>query len=132
MTKKEVLVNFIKSAECSNDFKQYVINKCLISTDYFELDLRAYVEDSLENMECMDSSDDAFDNMLEEKMDDYGCETIEELVDDMIELHGDAVQWYIDMYGEDQFFKIVLENNLIDIDVAVDKLHFKYKERNKK
>lgn len=119
MTKKEVLVNFLKNVECSKDFKQYIINNCLVNADHFEMDLRGYIEDSLEDLECIDSSYDAFENMLEEKMDDYSCETIEELVDDMLELHGDAVQWYIDMYGEDRFFEVALENDLIDVDVAI-------------
>ena len=119
MTKKEVLFNFLNNVECSKDFKQYVINNCLVNTDHFEMDLRAYVEDSLEDLECTDSSDDVFENMLEEKMDDYGCETIEELVNDMMELHGDAVQWYIDMYGEDRFFEVALKNDLIDVDAAI-------------
>ena len=119
MTKKEVLFNFLNNVECSKDFKQYVINNCLVNTDHFEMDLRAYVEDSLEDLECTDSSDDVFENMLEEKMDDYGCETIEELVNDMMELHGDAVQWYIDMYGEDRFFEVALKNDLIDVDATI-------------
>lgn len=90
--------------ERSRDYANRLVEECyengLIDDDDFEKD-----EDGEPNYEeCTKDEDDLIDMLV-----DYMREE-------------DAVQWYRDTFGDDDFKKVVTDNNLVDFDEVIDEV----------
>lgn len=92
--------------ESSKEFDNRLVEECyergLIDDDDFEENEDGDVDHEL----CKKDNDDL----------------IELMVDDMNSEYDDAVQWYIDNFGEKDLSDCVIEHNLVDLDDVVDEV----------
>lgn len=76
--------------------------------DWFETAMdesnRFYIDDIRE--ECANT--DEYESRLAEEMADANCETEEEYLDFLNSNYDDAIEWYVDNFGADEFGKACL------------------------
>ena len=90
--------------ERSRDYANRLVEECyengLIDDDDFEKD-----EDGEPNYEeCTKDEDDLIDMLVDYMRED------------------DAIRWYRDTFGDDDFKKVVIDNNLVDFDEVIDEV----------
>ena len=116
----------------SEDFKQWIENNA-IDTDWFKDAVTEYMEAYADDIENESSSDDRFENRLEEEMYDAGIIDDEDLengydfdssrfdfIERLVNNAGDPIDYCRDNFGSDWVSQVAKENNLYDIDEIVD------------
>lgn len=76
--------------------------------DWFETAMdesnRFYIDDIREEYSCSDE----YESRLDEEMADANCETEEEYLDFLNGQWEDPIEWYVDIFGADEFGKACL------------------------
>ena len=114
---EEYISNFIDDCGISafTPYAQrYIIENYMDKSWFNEAMIESY-ESYVEDIKLESSSDKDFENRLEEEISDTGCEDEESYVEYLCSQYSDGVEWYIDNFGEADFFKICKETCHLDI-----------------
>ena len=116
----------------SEGFKQWIENNAL-DTDWFKDAVTESIEAYADDIENESSSDDRFENRLEEEMYEAGIIDDEDLengydfdssrfdfIERLVNNAGDPIDYCRDNFGSDWVSPVAKENNLYDIDEIVD------------
>ena len=102
----------------SDSFQDSIINN-YIDTDYFFNIMNESNEFYLDDIENEPSL--THDNRLEEEIEDHNCSTREEYLALLNSNYDNAVDWYRDNFGDEEFKEYIKENaHLIDWDGVIE------------
>ncbi|MGL5766793.1 MAG: hypothetical protein ACRCX8_14240 [Sarcina sp.] len=103
---------------CFAEWAQDHIKNNFVDTKWFEDFMREYYESYCEDIENEDPSDEDFENRLEEEILENGCCDKWDYIDSLCEQ--DAVQWYKDNFGDNDFDSVVTNEGLIDTKAVIE------------
>ena len=83
-----------------------------VNTDWFDAALREYAENYISDIKHEPGRyEDEYGDMTEE-------DAVEKFIDEVG--GGDAVKWFKSDFGDDYFSKVVMDNNLVDVDALAE------------
>ena len=83
-----------------------------VNTDWFDAALREYAENYISDIKHEPGRyEDEYGDMAEE-------DAVEKFIDEVG--GGDAVEWFKSDFGDDYFSKVVMDNNLVDVDALAE------------
>lgn len=87
-----------------------------VRSDWFQDALQESYQHYADDIENEPSSNDKYENRLEEEMADAGVDGVDDFIELMIDLAGDPIEWYKSDFGDDEFMEVVKKHNLVDTD----------------
>lgn len=99
--------------------RDYIIESYL-DVDWFEDYFREYYEDYANDIETESASSDEYANRLEEEMAEAECIDVDEFIDYLVDSIDDFVEEFKFNFVEKMLAKVIMNNNLFDMDAVVD------------
>lgn len=98
----------------SENFKEWIYNNA-INKEWFEDGLKEMMENYIEDIKYEE-------DRLDKEMADAGVTTEEEFLDYLLESSGDSIQYYIDIFGEEDFTEVIEKNDLVDREKVIEEI----------
>ena len=105
----------------SEEFQEWILDNC-VDSDWFDEYLEEYYCSYIDDIRDQESDYEEYETRLAEEMDDAGVETEEEFLDYLVENTGDAIEYFKDNLGMEEFSGVIEENDLIDWDRVIEEV----------
>ena len=103
----------------TEDFQQWILDNC-VDSDWFAEALEDYEIGYIEEIRDEEASYEEYKTRLDEEMGDAGVDTEDEFLETLVEEVEDPIDWFKDMFGEDEFKYTCEEVDLIDWEVVIN------------
>ena len=104
----------------TKDFQQWILDTC-VDEEYFQERLIDYMDSYIEAINDEESDHKEYGSRLAEEMDDYGVDCKKAFLEALVMEVEDPVEWFKDMFGEDEFKYTCEEVELINWEAVINK-----------
>ena len=103
----------------SKDFQEWIFDSC-VDKDWFDAHLEQYYIEYIDDIRDEESDYEKYETRLAEEMDYAEVDTEEEFLEYLIEGAGNSIEWYKEIFGDEDFKEVCEENDLIDWDRVIE------------
>lgn len=103
-----------------SEWAQEHVKDNFVDREWFEEAMKESYEYYCDDIENEEADDEDFENRLKQEISENGCSTKEEYVEYLCSTQGDAIEWYIDNFGNESFNQVIEEQDLINWDDVIE------------
>lgn len=99
--------------------QEYILDN-FVDSEWFEDAMKESYESYCNDIGNESSSNDEYENRLQEEMKESDCDDVEDYIEHLCEGYDNGIEWYISEFGKESFSNVAKENNLFEIDNIIE------------